>query len=98
MPEMKKPSLAREIGRVAWSFTRILVPVAVFVVLLLFLLRHHPILAVWACCSLMIVGQILFYGWQDYKWKKKDWKRQQGQEARERTAKNAGSTDGGDQR
>ena len=98
MQEMKEPNLYREIGRVAWSFTRILLPVAVFVVVLLFLLRNHPTVAVWVCCSLMIIGQIVFYGWQDYKWKKNDWRRRQEQEARERTAKNAGSTDGWEQR
>jgi hypothetical protein len=35
MPEMKEPSLAREIGRKAWSLTKFLVPVAVFTELLL---------------------------------------------------------------
>lgn len=78
MPEMmKEPNLYREIGKVAWALTKILVVVAATIGLVVLMLRNHPVIAVWVVCGLSIVGQILYYGWQDYKSKKKDWDRQQ---------------------
>jgi type VI protein secretion system component VasK len=92
MPEMKEPSLSREIGRVAWLMAKLLVSLALLIGLLYFLLPSHPIIAAWILSGLMVAGQIVFYGWQNYKWKKENWEREQ-KEERERTARIADSQD-----
>ena len=96
MLDMKEPSLLREIGRVAWYITKALVPMVVLTGLLFYLLRNHPVIAMWAWCGLLLVSQIVYYGWQDYKWKKRDWQRQQQEESdrKARNAKNAGNPNG----
>lgn len=80
MAEMEKPSLSREIGRVAWLLTKVLVPTAVFTGLLFFFLRNHPVIALCIWCGLLVVGQIVYGGWQSYQWKKSDWKRREQEE------------------
>ena len=84
MPEMKQPSLSREIGKLAWLFTKLLAVGAVVIGLVGFLFQHHPIVGIWVLCGLACVAQILYFGWQNYKWKKSDWDRQREQEERER--------------
>jgi len=80
MAEIEKPSFSREIGRMAWYLTKVLVPFALFTGLLFFFLRNHPIIGLLIWCGLLVVGQIVYAGWQSYKWKKDDWKRQEQEE------------------
>lgn len=81
---MREPNLYWEIGKTAWSITKVLLVVAAVIGLVVLLLKNHPVIAIWVICGLTIVGQIVYYGWQDYKWKKKDWDRQQEEERRNR--------------
>jgi hypothetical protein len=64
MPVMKEPRLSREIGRMAWFLTEVLVPIDLFTGLLFFFLRN-PIMGVWIWCGLLTIGQIVYAGWQN---------------------------------
>ena len=104
MAELKEPRLRREIGKLAWLFTKLLAVGAVVIGLVGFLFQNHPIVGIWVLCGLACVAQIIYYGWQSYKWKKSDWDRQREQEEREqreaqerpnRGKKSSGNSNGG---
>ena len=68
---MEEPSLLREIGKVAWFMTKLIVALVSVVGFFALLFRRHPLLGYGVFWGLVFVGQIIFYGWMNYKKNKK---------------------------
>jgi hypothetical protein len=96
MAAMNEPSLPREIGRVAWFMIRALLIIALITGLLFLSLWIHPVIGAWIWCGLVLIGQVVYYGWQNYQGKRSDWKRQQEQEERDRQWKASNERPRGD--
>ena len=92
MALMEKPSLFKEIGKVAWYTAKVLGCFALVIGLLFWLFRDRPIVGTAVLCGLFVVCGIVLLGWQTYKWKKRDWERQLEQEERDRLCKEARNT------
>lgn len=84
MPNSEEPNLYQEVRRTAWIVTKVLMIVAAIIGPVVLLLKNHTVIATWVICGITIVGQIVYYGWRDYKWKKKDWDRRQEEERQNR--------------
>jgi type VI protein secretion system component VasK len=81
---MEEPSLVREIGKLGWLVTKVLLALGIVVCSFVWLFQHNPFVGYCIFFAVMIVGQIIFFGWHTYQWKKKDWKRWKDQEEHER--------------
>ena len=66
------PSLLREIGKVAWFFTKVITATCTVAALFAWLIAYHPPLGMIAFYALVIVALIVYLGWQNYKWKLRD--------------------------
>jgi protein-S-isoprenylcysteine O-methyltransferase Ste14 len=81
------PSLAREIGKVAWFVAKILVVAAAVIGLFAWIFQHNVTAGILTLYVLIFAGMIAFLGWQNYKWKKRDW--EDAQRERERQQRDA---------
>jgi hypothetical protein len=71
----ERPSLIREIGKVAWLSSKVVaVTCAVVAVVASFawLISIHPLFGMIAFSFSLFAAQIVFLGWQNYRWKLKD--------------------------
>jgi hypothetical protein len=71
-----RPSLAREIGKLAWLAAKLLVAGGIVFALLFFTFREHPIIGVIVLVCIYCIALIVYAGWQNYRWKLQDleWK------------------------
>jgi hypothetical protein len=87
MALQEKPSLIKEIAKVAWLMAKVLGCYALFIIVPFSLFRRNPIVGYVIFCSLLFVGAIVFLGWESYTLKKRDWERQQGTKGSDCSAK-----------
>ena len=82
--DLKEPSLAREIGKVAWLFAKaagaILAVVAVFIPIF----RWSLVAGMLTFYGVIFAGIIAQVGYSNYKWKTNEWKRKRQEETARR--------------
>jgi len=68
---MEEPSLAREIGKVAWLVAKVMGGGAALFGAVFFVFRDHPLIGISVLYGLIIAGMIVYVGWWTYNSKKK---------------------------
>ena len=77
----ERPSLLREIGKVAWFFARVSGAICAVVALYYWLIVYHQLLGIIVFYCLALMALIVFLGWQNYKRKLQDLERRREWEA-----------------
>jgi hypothetical protein len=73
----ERPSLMREIGKVAWLFSKVIAVTSAVVASFVWLTLNDPLLGMIALYSSFFAPLIVFLGWQNYRRKldNLEWKR-----------------------
>jgi amino acid permease len=74
------PTLAGEIGKIAWFIAKFLAVAGAVIGLLAWIFLRNPVAAVLTLYVMVFGFMIIFFGWQNFKSKKRDWEYQQEQQ------------------
>ncbi len=74
-----EPSLAKEIGSVAWLMAKILAVMVALATIVAPIFPRHPLVAYFIFLALLVLAQMVFYGWMIYDAKKEAYDRKNSQ-------------------